>query len=92
MNFRFISKKWKMATILFCKFHQTGHCKFGDICKHFHNKFTCYSIVTEALAIPGTISPVNTSLELNTASLDLTAYTFIIHLMSIMISIKISIV
>jgi hypothetical protein len=24
-----------------CKFHQKGHCKFGESCKHFHTKYTC---------------------------------------------------
>jgi hypothetical protein len=24
-----------------CKYHNSGHCKFGDKCKHFHTKHTC---------------------------------------------------
>ena len=24
-----------------CKFHQYGHCKFSETCKHFHTKNTC---------------------------------------------------
>ena len=26
-----------------CKFHQYGHCKFSQTCKHFHTKDTCTS-------------------------------------------------
>jgi hypothetical protein len=25
----------------FCKFHQSGHCKFGETCKNFHTNHTC---------------------------------------------------
>ena len=27
-----------------CKFHQSGHCKFGSKCKHQHNMHTCTKI------------------------------------------------
>ena len=26
---------------LYCKFHQFGHCKFGQSCKKFHTQQTC---------------------------------------------------
>jgi hypothetical protein len=25
-----------------CKFHQHGHCKFGELCKHFHSQNNCF--------------------------------------------------
>ena len=27
-----------------CKFHQNGHCKFGNICRHYHTQHTCATI------------------------------------------------
>ena len=29
------------AEVLFCKFHQFGHCKFASTCRKFHTKETC---------------------------------------------------
>ena len=29
------------AEVLFCTFHQFGHCKFGSTCRKFHTKETC---------------------------------------------------
>ena len=29
------------AEVLFCKFHQFGHCKFGSTRRKFHTKETC---------------------------------------------------
>ena len=29
------------AEVVFCKFHQFGHCKFGSTCRKFHTKETC---------------------------------------------------
>ena len=30
-----------------CKFHQSGHCKFGSSCKHFHTKDTCSNTICD---------------------------------------------
>jgi FtsZ-binding cell division protein ZapB len=32
---------------IFCKFHQRGHCKFGEHCKHFHTQHTCTHALCE---------------------------------------------
>ena len=31
-------------SILSCKFHQSGYCKFGQYCKNYHNLNTCKSV------------------------------------------------
>jgi hypothetical protein len=28
----------------FCKYHNSGHCKFGENCRHYHTKYTCSNI------------------------------------------------